>query len=289
MRIFNLKNNIEHSVIKFCKKIASIRFYRWLICLFLLLLVNQFKAKAQSDSLKNIPPPSIKELWHTKERFQYSVKFGFIRIGTVTLELMPDTVFDGLKCRYVRTIIKSNPAIPFIGNKEKHFNSLMVKNDTVPYTLMYWTDDVAAKHMKTEVYHLDYRKSMVYTFLNGKPADTLDLTSPSICGPAYFYLTRVYAGTDKQITTPIYIDQKEDKIVMDNSSEIEDIKSPAFPDDKVKSFVSRGRAGFDGPFGFSGRFTAWYAADSLRVPVATNVKVWLGNVRVRLIKYELLK
>jgi len=263
------------------------------ILLFLLLFVSLLvrKTKAQSTHSEDfIKPPSIHKLWNVRERFTYSVKYGFFRIGTVTLELMPDTVYHGKKARYIKAIIKSNPKLPFVGNKEKIFNSIMAKNDTVPYTLLYWTDDVSDHTPDDEVYRMDYQNGKVYTFKKDQPVDTLStLTKPSICGPVYFYYTRLYAGSGKNITVPIYVNQKKKSIVMDNTKETVVLKNDTFKSGQVKTYVSNGQAHFNGPFGFSGKFKAWYAADSLRLPVAASVKVWLGNVKVKLTKYSIIR
>lgn len=246
--------------------------------------------KAQNNiAARNTPPPNISELWPRKEQFLYSVKYGFIKIGTVKLQLLADTLYDGEKCHHIRAIIKSNPDIPFVGKKEKIFNSFMARNDTVPYTMLYWTNDVSKHEPDQEIYRLDYKKGKVYTYLKDQPKDTLPLSKPSICGPVFFFYTRLYAGTNKNISIPIYIDQKENFITMTNSTKIDDLQSKAFKSGLVSTYISQGKASFAGPFGFSGNFKAWYAADSLRIPIQASVHVWLGNVKIQLVKYLQIK
>lgn len=205
---------------------------------------------------------------------------------------MPDSLYEGHYVRYLRAIIRSNPHLPFVGNEEDHFSSLMAHNDTIPYELAYWKDNVDEKLPKEEFYILNYQAGKVYTFKRDKKhrnvvtKDTLSLDAPSICGPGMFYYSRIYAGTNSHIKVPIYLNQKKNYLTMEFSKKTDVLNSSAFPSGKVETFESEGDANFDGPFGFKGHFKAWFADDSLRVPVEAHLRVWLGNVRVILIKYQ---
>lgn len=236
-----------------------------------------------------IAPPSINELWAVREKFEYSVHYGFIKIGTISIKLMADTMYNGCLCHFLRADIRSNPDLPFVGHREKIYNSLMMKNDTVPYTVLYWTNDVAKRITEEDICRLDYVDGKVYTFEKCQPKDTLSLSKPSICGPVSLFYSRIYAGTNEKVAIPIYINRNRYKIVMDNQTKIHHISCHAFRKGRIKTFLSHGKANFAGPFGFNGNFEVWYADDSLRIPVAANLRVWLGNVKVRLVKYEITK
>lgn len=236
--------------------------------------------------------PLVQKLWKVREHLVYSVKYSIFTLGTVTVDVLHDTTYMGKTYRYFRTKIKSNPSLPFVGNKEEDFYSLMARNDTIPYEVLYWDNDVD-DHIRFEsLYKLRYDLGKVYTFKRKKSdgpliaGDTLPLNKPSICGPAFFYLSRIYAGTRKNVSIPIYINQKKDSIQLFNDDKQTKMQINAFGDKPIKVFVSNGDAGFNGPFGFHGKFTAWFDEDSLHVPVATNLHVWIGNVKVRLESYS---
>ncbi|HKI45896.1 MAG TPA: DUF3108 domain-containing protein [Balneolales bacterium] len=242
--------------------------------------------RADNDSI-----PLVRQLWKVREHLVYSVRYSFFNLGTVTVDVLHDTTYMGKKYRYFRTEIKSNPSLPFVGDKEEDFYSLMARNDTIPYEVLYWNDDVDDHIHFESLYKLRYDLGKVYTFKRKKSdgpliaGDTLPLNQPSICGPAFFYLSRIYAGTTKNVSIPIYINQKKDSIQLFNTGKWDKMQVDAFGDKPIKVFVSSGDAGFNGPFGFHGKFTAWFAEDSLHVPVATNLHVWIGNVKVRLKSY----
>jgi len=261
----------------------------------ILCLLMGYSSLAKAQKVKNDPPPpTLNQLWHTREHFVYSVKYSFFHLGNITLDVMPDTLYDGKERRYVRVTMKSNSGLPFIGNELDIFSSIIARNDTMMYDLYYWKDDID-KGVKKEVqYTLDYNKHKVYVYNKdkdnkGKRRDTLSLSQPSFCGMAFFFYPRLFAGTNHFIKVPVYVSQKKSYITMKNIPKEEMIDSDAFPDGHVMTYKSTGTAYFDGPLGFNGDYTAWYAAGPMRIPVQAYVRVWLGNVKIRLKKYSIIK
>lgn len=245
--------------------------------------VANVKAQEKNDP----PPPTLNKLWNTREKFVYSVKFSFFHLGTITLEVMPDTTYKGKKCRYVRTIARSNPGLPFIGNEVDEFSSIIARNDTMMYDEYYWKNDIDKGVMKQVQYWLDYGKGKVYIHnKEDKKRDTLALKKPSFCGLAFFFYPRIFAGTNKHIKVPVYVDYKHSYITLNNTTKKDDLQIKAFPGGHVMAYKSTGDANFNGPLGFNGGYTAWYADDAMRIPVQAYVHVWLGNVKIRLIKYS---
>lgn len=258
-----------------------------IILVLILLQISGRKSEAQNR--QGTCPSTIKQLWKINEHFVYNVRYGPFNLGTVTLKIMPDSLYDGKECRHVKATIESNPGLPFVGHRKEAFSSLMQCNDTIPYDVLYWHDDIGANEFDKQVYRLDYQKNKVYVFIKGQPRDTLKLDEPSVCGPAYFFYTRVFAGTDKHIKVPLYVDEKKNYITMDNTTETEEIKCNAYPGGHVKTYFSSGDANFDGPFGFNGHYKAWYSVGPLKVPIMAYLRVWLGNVKIRLVKYYVTK
>ena len=245
-------------------------------------------AKAQ-DSLLTYEhpdrPPTMEELLKWKEVFTYKVKFGFFKLGEVKTTIIRDTTYQGQKIWWLRTVITSNSKIPFVGKEENHYNTFMVETDSTPYTKLYWRDDLDEEEFESEVYEFDYENEKVYISEKMTPVDTLSLTEPSSSGQLIFYYSRLFAGTDKDYRLPVYLERKKGYINATNSTKIERRNYDAF-EEPVETYFSKGDADIDGPFGFRGKFKAWYITDDLRVPAEAHAKVWLGNVKVQLIDYK---
>ena len=228
--------------------------------------------------------PDMDLLLSQREVLEFSVHYGFLTLGWVKIEAVNDTLYNGEQAYTFRTVIRSNSSIPFVGNKERHFHSVFqVQGDSV-FARNFWTHDVGKGEFYDSRYVYDYEAGKVFIFENEEPLDTLSLNRAADSGPLLFFITRLHAGLNRQVEFPIYISEEEGSVLMDFTNRRERISVPAFG--SVDAYFSSGNASVDGPFGFSGFYRAWHKADYLRVPLEAHVRVWVGNVRVRLISFE---
>ncbi len=234
----------------------------------------------------------VHRFWNIREHLTYKVKYGFLTLGSVIVDVLPDTSYRGKMYREMRVIVKSNPSLPFVGNKEDDFYSLMSRNDTTAYDALFWANDIDDHIHNKTLYKLHYDEGKVYSYIREKSdgpliaKDTLPLDKPSICGPAFFYIFRLYTQPDARGRIPIYINQKEETVKLNCDGDRRNSKIDALSDTKIPLIKSSGNAGFDGPFGFKGDFSAWFTDDSLRIPVSAHLKVWIGSVSVHLESYR---
>lgn len=256
----------------------------------LLLLLTMFGAPALGQQPVSITegrdaPPAPAELFEWHEVFTYEVRYSFFKLGEVRVELIADTLWQGRPSWHLRTVIRSNPGIPFMGKEENHYNSILRPAADSFRVYNYWLDNVDEQEFKTSEYIFDHRRQLVYAYEKGKAPDTLALEAPATSGQSVFYMNRPAAGTDSVLKIPIYLNQEKKYLTLTNTTETEMREYDAFPQE-VRTYRTRGMTDVNGPFGFSGSFEAWYLADELRVPVEAHVKVWLGNVKIRLIDYK---
>jgi len=229
----------------------------------------------------------LMRLMGLKERLTYEAYYGFMKLGEAVVEQYQDTVYKGQRRRLLRTIVTSNPKLLFVGYKEERFHSIVTTNDTTVYDLYYWKDDVDDKKFKMERYEYDYRNGRVLAWKEKGGPDTLVLKGPSISGPAVIYHTRLLAGTGRTTRIPIFINQKQYQILMQDHRRTESIENSTFGRTHEQAWFVDGDAAFDGPFGFSGKFKGWVLKDRHEnVPLEGHVKVWIGSIRVKLVKYE---
>lgn len=259
---------------------------RKLFLLTALVLFGGFAFSMTINYLKT-PQPTISQVLNVKENMIYSVHYGFLTLGTVILEPIRDTTYHGSKAYYARTIIKSNPSIPFVGRKERHYHSIFAKNDTTAYGLSFWTDSIHDNEYNDSRYEYDYDNGFVYISEFGVPTDTLALDGHGDSGPSLHYITRLYAGMDANRIYPIYISNEKGMVDMNYTSKIDRISSEAFGG-TVEAYYSNGNAALKGPFGFSGAYKAWHSTNPCRTPLEAHVRVWVGNVKVKLQSYERL-
>lgn len=252
----------------------------------LVLLVVSWNPGSESETYSSSGPPHLDELWDLHEEFEYEVRYGFMNLGTVEVETHTrDTTYNGKTARKFTNIIKSNPRVPVVGRREVHYHTMLTRNDTIPYGLRFWSDNYHDDIMEEYLYEFDYDEGEATYYVEGEKKSVSELNEPADGGPAIFYYSRLHAGTSRNIQYPIYIDEDTGFVEINNQSSVNSYDSKAF-DGKVDSYRATGNANFDGPFGFSGDFEAIFKADELRIPLEAKVKVWVGNVTVRLTDYK---
>jgi hypothetical protein len=259
------------------------RLSQLLVLLFLVLAINVGRIEAQTVS----DPPTIDELFEYKEVFTFEVKYGFLRLGEVEVTMMPDSMFRGQLHKHLVTKIVSNPKIPFIGTEIDHFNSLFtVDENGLPVTSYYWKDNIDEDIYKDIEYDFDREKMYVTYKEEDQSRDTLELEEPATAGHVIFLFSRLFAGTDVENSMIVYVTKRKGYIHFENGTELERRNYKPW-DEPVNAFLTTGYTeNIDGPFGFSGKFRAWFLDDELRVPLEARVKVLFGNALVRLIDYK---
>lgn len=234
-------------------------------------------------------PPTVRQLVDADEVFEYRVEYGIFTLGTVTIEVVKDTTWKGKPAFILLSKIKSNPNLWFVGDKERHFISVTGYDQQTFFCYDFHSNSIHDRQYRDTEYRYDYERGVVTGFEFGKPKGRWPITEPSDSGPGLFYVSRLYAGRDTLVNYPIVTEFEKGISRMRFTSLIEPREIPFFTTGPVPAFRMNGQADLKGPFGFSGAFTAWYGTDPMRLPYEAHVKVWVGNVVVRLVDYKRLK
>ncbi len=252
--------------------------------LIILLLVSPVGAQSVL-TFENNSPPTMDMLIEAREVFEYEVSYGFFTLGWVDVELLPDTTFNGEKAYHLRTRIRSNSRVPFVGTRIVNYESIFSYNDEYPFSHYFWRDDIHDEEYESVKIVFDREENKVHFYEYGEFDTTLDLVEPASGGDIIFFYSRMFAGIEEPYHLPAFIEGEKGIVTASSSSSTERRSYDAF-DEPIETYLSEGTADVDGPFGFRGRFRSWFATDDLRVPVEAHVRVIFGNVKVRLISYE---
>ncbi|MTI88808.1 MAG: DUF3108 domain-containing protein [Balneolaceae bacterium] len=259
------------------------RFY--ILLLFLMISSSGFGQSPDADTAS--VSPGMDQLFSVKEEFRYEVKYGFFKLGWINVTLLSDTLYQGRMLKHLYTEIESNAGIPFIGKEVDQYHSLFYVNQAgLPQTVLFWKDNIDEQEYNEIQYTFDRQADSVYYKEEDGSQDTLSLEDPATAGHIIFYFSRLFAGSDESFKLPVYVTKKKGYIYADNSLETEKRNYAAF-DETISAYKLEGTTeNIEGPFGFSGDFRAWYLTDDLRVPLEARVKVFLGNVIVKIIEYR---
>ena len=254
------------------------------LCAVLFLPFSHALAQAPLTFERN-SPPTMQMLMDAREVFEYEVRYGFMTLGWVDVELLPDTTINGEKAYHMRTRIRSNNRILFVGTRIVNYENIFRFNEKWPYSYVFWRDDIHDEEYESAKIIFDRDQKLVHFYEKGEFMESLDLIEPASGGDTIFYYSRMFAGIRTPYELPAYIENDLGFVRAESSPRIEIRSYDAF-DQPIKTYLSEGTADVDGPFGFRGSFKSWFSADDLRVPVEAHVRVIFGNVKVRLISYE---
>ena len=251
-----------------------------------ILLIPAIHAQAQDKlTYLNNEPPTMESMLEAREIFKYKVTYGFLTLGWVDVELMPDTTYQGMDVYHLKTTMRSNNRVPFVGKNIVEYENFFQYNEQYPYSHLFWRDDIHDEEYKRTKIVFDREEDLVKFYERGELQDSLDLIEPASGGDIIFYFARMYAGISDPYELPVYIENELGYVRAQSSSETDTREYEAF-DEPIQTYRSEGTADINGPFGFRGDFKSWFSTSDLRVPVEAHVKVIFGNVKVKLISYE---
>lgn len=258
---------------------------RFLRLTFLCLILFPGMSLAQSDTERK--QPTLDEIFKYKETFRYEVKYGFFKLGWVEVEMLPDTLYKGKMHKHMVTRMLSNPKIPFVGDEADYFHSLFYVNEEgLPESSLFWKDNLDENKPKEIIYEFDRDSMLVRYDEKDGTTGTMELTDPATAGNVVFYFTRLFAGSGRPASMRVYVNEKMGYLNFESPTKPEKREYAAF-DEPVESYLMNGTThNIEGPFGFSGEFRSWFLRDEIRVPLEARVKVFWGNVIVRIIEYK---
>jgi hypothetical protein len=222
------------------------------------------------------------------EELRYSVKWKFIRLGTITISRIDDGS-DPATIR-VSMLVESNPSIPFVDIRE--YNESLI--DATTLMTMEYYGDYRNRRNRSETRHIyDYENNAIYHYEwdtgTGRVIhdDTVYNASGFVNGPSLFSYSRARSASGSIIDIPTYVRGEIRNTRIDFTPGIEDISISAWPY-PVRVRKYEGTADWEGGTsqGLSGEFTGWISDDFAAIPVRAEMKVVLGSIRIELESWD---
>ncbi len=231
--------------------------------------------------------PTVPDILRAGEWFRYEVRYGFFTLGWVEVSILPDTVYNDRVHHHLFTRMISNDRLPLIGYERDEFHTLFYVNEEgLPVSSLFWKDNVDEEEWDEIVYRFDREAEHVFFKEEDETTGELSLVEPATAGHIVFVYSRLFAGGGANTELPVYVSKKLGFLDFDHSSATEMRAYEAF-EEPIATYKTNGRTvDIVGPFGFSGRFVAFFGQDDLRIPLEARVKMFLGNAVVKLIEYR---
>lgn len=226
------------------------------------------------------------------EELNYSVYYGFIKLGEVKFKLTGKNK-EGKKELYTATAsIKSFDAIPLI-NINYIFESQMDFLKGEVHSTKFTATEFKEKSITNIYYTFDYDEKMIKTLkevdgLEGVKNDfKIENEKHFQDGLSLFYNARLQSLNEKskdnsgRFNVPVYINEKESSVRYSFNNKPEEVEIDLLNYD-AKCVKVAGVADFVGVFGLTGEFAGWFSDDDYRVPLKAKFNVTIGSITMEL-------
>ena len=229
-----------------------------------------------SSSLEAQPSAVVGE-----EILHYKVKWGFFRLGSLTVrrQLIPGS--SGT----FRSVLKaeSDVSIPFINVYFVNTAILRTQSlSSVEFTSVIGRDAHTHSHHFTD--SLGQRLFMEeYAGHVRVHSDSVELREPVYDDPGMFEFFRRFAGSGVSQTVASVMERRIEQTAFTFPTETESIEVSAFNEARTAyRFTGKGTWIRSDYAGLKGEFCGWVTADSARIPLRIEAKIFLGSVVLEL-------
>ncbi|OQX95641.1 hypothetical protein B6I21_04405 [candidate division KSB1 bacterium 4572_119] len=221
--------------------------------------------------------------WEVGEELTYKVKWSFIRLGTLRLQVCDTLTLDNTFVYHIKLFIDSNPLLFFVNmhnvyetfiteDFKLHLFQSVEKIDNITYLAKYkfnYVDSLIHINM-TDMKNPDH------TIIKDEP-----LNETLLDGTSLIYYARATANSTKTDTLISFFESKRGKVIIHYKGKSGKIKIGA-SEKPIESYYVDGKVDMKGIAGLTGPYKGWFATDSQRPPLIGKLKVFVGYVKVEL-------
>jgi len=219
------------------------------------------------------------------EELVYDVSFLAIKLGTIKIVTLPDTIINGEKLHNSKVYIQSNQNIPFYSLRAI-FNSYMDTNLLVgkyfECSIKEGNNDWGYQKItfKDKDFNNNLRNEKWYA--KEKIADTIyENADRVIDGSTLFFYARRYCNIVRNVKIPTLMDLEIGNTILRFTGKQEKIKISAVKH-PINTYYIEGKGEWKALYGLGDKFQGWFSADDARVPIKATMNVYIGNVNIEL-------
>ena len=221
------------------------------------------------------------------EQLTYKVKWAFIRLGTLKLEIADTLVVDDELLYHVKLYVDSNPLLFFV-NMHSVYNSYINKDFQLH---RFYSEEKIDDVNYIAEYRIDYSDSLILIKMTDVN-DTSKIINKSmpfektiLDGTSLIFYARKQAFSTKKDTVESFFESERGKVAFNFHGQKKPVKIAALVS-PVDCYYIDGKIDTRGIAGVTGRYKGWFASDGQRPPIKGELKVFIGNVKIELEKWE---
>ncbi len=226
--------------------------------------------------------------WVVGEKLVYKVRWAFVRLGTVEMYLSDTVRVNGHLLYKVDLKMDSNPVLIFV-NLHNRYQCLV---DSLFRPVKYVVKEKHGNEINRMIYRFDYKKNKV-TWQIFDPKDStkiikqkiFDLKDYMYDGISLTYFARAHAKEGASFRVYSYFYDRRGPVDIHFLGDPEVVYFKPMKKD-FKTYVVEGVFHLKGIAGVTGEYKGWFTYDDRRIPLGAKMKVFVGNVKVELERWE---
>ena len=248
---------------------------RKLVLLLLIMLITGYKSflLSQEDTFQ----------WSIGEELTYKVKWAFVKLGTLKLQLKGTVNYNGIKLYHTRLFLDSNRLLFFVNMHnvydtyiDEQFRPHIYKAIEVIDGVEYQTEN-----------RFNYSDSTMYQRMVNisDSGDVIEhrakITEPLYDGISMTYFARKNIHRHDSVEVLSYFGEKQGNVLLNFRGKITDSEND-LAKQFDQSYMIDGVIEMVGIAGVTGPYKGWFGGSIVRIPYKADMKVFIGSVVVEL-------
>ncbi len=225
-----------------------------------------------------------KSVFQTGEELTYKVKFGFIKLGTVSIKTGGPSTNHGPN-KVIAKMQFATADVPFLDAKS-------LVTDVIDTSAMYLVhfdqkgQEGDKKQEKTMLYD-KAKKTLTYNDATTKNKVSTNI-EPFNDALTLVFNMRTWSASGKRYSFAMRSKDGENNVVCNFTNKISNQEVEAWDDKKIRTRVVQGQAnmGDGAPLGANGKFTAYITDDAAAIPVKIDMSISIGSITLELVKVK---
>jgi len=219
------------------------------------------------------------------EDLTYVVKYAFFNLGEVRIKVLEKTKINNTTVYKTVAHIDSYPDLPIVSLHQIYESYIDSSLFPLKFFAEIFGDDTIfveynfREHSRIDMKKGKYNSSSLWldstTYINHRMQDGLSI----------LFYSRMNFGEQRTVTVPCFVNEKEEKTVINFFNESEPVSIDAVDYD-IDCRRLDGRTDFVSIYGLTGDFEGWFSNDSFSVPILAKMNVVIGSINLELIKWN---
>jgi hypothetical protein len=219
------------------------------------------------------------------EDLTYVVKYAFFNLGEVRVKVLEKTKINNTTVYKTIAHIDSYPDLPIVSLHQIYESYIDSSLFPLKFFAEIFGDDTVfveynfREHSRIAMRKGKYNGSRLWldstAYINHRMQDGLSI----------LFYARMNFGEQRTVAIPCFVNEKEEKTVINFFNESEPVSIDAVDYD-IDCRRLDGRTDFVSIYGLTGDFEGWFSNDSFSVPILAKMNVIIGSINLELIKWN---